>query len=152
MMLLKEREEINKAVHTMKNNLEFYDDIYDSENEFEVPAIQEIMGVLWKGKADVVCKDILIDLKTTSKLSDFRWSARKYNYDSQAYIYQCLFDKPVVFYVVDKLTLQLGIFHPSKEFVLGGKEKVEKATEVYNKFYRKDATEDIENYIIKEIL
>ena len=152
MMLLKERDDINKAVHSMKNNLEFYDDIYDADNEFEVPAIQEIMGILWKGKADVVCKDLLIDLKTTSKLSDFRWSAKKYNYDSQAYIYQCLFDKPLVFYVVDKLTLQLGIFHPSKEFVLAGKEKVEKAIEVYNTFFSENPTEDIDNYVYREIL
>ena len=28
-----------------------------------------------------------------------------YNYDSQAYIYQQLFDKPVKFYIIDKKTL-----------------------------------------------
>ena len=152
LMLDKELHDINKAISTMKKNLEFYEEIYDEENEFEVPAIQEIMGILWKGKADVVGKDIIIDLKTTSNLSDFRWSARKYNYDSQAYIYQCLFGKPVVFYVVDKLTFQLGIFHPSKEFVLAGKEKVEKAIEVYNTFFSEKPTEDIDNYVHREIL
>jgi hypothetical protein len=54
--------------------------------------------------------------------------------------------------VVDKLTLELGIYHPSETFLMYGKEKVERAIEVYNKFYSKDATEDVENYIIKEIL
>ena len=58
----------------------------------------------------------------------------------------------MVFYVVDKTTFELGIYHPSQAFLMGGKEKVEKAIEVYNKFYSKDAEEDIENYIIKEIL
>ena len=57
MMLLKERLQINKAIYTMKNNLEFYDAIYDDENEFEVPATQEVMGVMWKGKADIVTPD-----------------------------------------------------------------------------------------------
>ena len=53
---------------------------------------------------------------------------------------------------VNKLTLELGIYHPSETFLMYGKEKVERAIEVYNKFYSKDAKEDIENYIIKEIL
>ncbi len=136
----------------MKNNLEFFEDIYDTDNKFEVPAIHEVMGMMWKGKADIVAKDFIIDLKTTGNIKDFKYSARKYNYDSQAYLYQQFFDKPVAFYVVDKSTLELGIYHPSQTFLSNGKEKVEKAIEVYNKFYSKDAEEDIENYIIKEIL
>ncbi len=152
MMLEKEKVEIDKAISVMKNNLEFFEDIYDTDNKFEVPAIHEVMGMMWKGKADIVAKDFIIDLKTTGNIKDFKYSARKYNYDSQAYLYQQFFDKPVAFYVVDKSTLELGIYHPSQTFLSNGKEKVEKAIEVYNKFYSKDAEEDIENYIIKEIL
>jgi hypothetical protein len=152
MMLSKEKIEIDKAISVMKNNLEFFEDIYDTDNKFEVPAIHEVMGMMWKGKADIVAKDFIIDLKTTGNIKDFKYSARKYNYDSQAYLYQQFFDKPVAFYVVDKSTLELGIYHPSQTFLSNGKEKVEKAIEVYNKFYSKDAKEDIENYIIKEIL
>tara|TARA_B100001094_G_C18191246_1_gene807398 strand:+ start:605 stop:1339 length:735 start_codon:yes stop_codon:yes gene_type:complete len=152
MMLDKEKVEIDKAISVMKNNLEFFEDIYDTGNEYEVPAIHEVMGMMWKGKADIVSKDFIIDLKTTGNIKDFKYSARKYNYDSQAYLYQQFFDKPVAFYVVDKSTLELGIYHPSQTFLTNGKEKVEKAIEVFNKFYSKDAKEDIENYIIKEIL
>ena len=152
MMLTKEKEEIDKAISTMKNNLEFYDAIYHEDNKYEVPIIHEVMGVKWKGKADIVSSDILIDLKTTSNIKDFKYSARKYNYDSQAYLYQQFFNKPLVFYVVDKLTLELGIFYPTANFLNYGKDKVERAIEVYNKFYSKDATEDIETYIIKEEL
>jgi len=152
MMLTKELASINECIYAMNHNLEFYDAIYDADNEFEVPVIHEVMGMKWKGKADIVGKDLLIDLKTTSNIKDFKYSARKYNYDSQAYLYQQFFDKPLVFYVVDKLTLELGIYHPSQTFLEYGKDKVERAIEVYNKFYSKDATEDIENYIIKEIL
>tara|TARA_R100000773_G_C4220790_1_gene119530 strand:+ start:844 stop:1581 length:738 start_codon:yes stop_codon:yes gene_type:complete len=152
MMLAKEKDEINKAIDTMKTNLEFHDAIYDEGNEFEVPAIKELFDLKWKGKADIVANDCLIDLKTTSNIKDFKYSARKYNYDSQAYLYQQFFDKPLVFYVVDKLTLELGIFEPSDNFLNNGKEKVEKAVEVYNKFFSEDAEENIENYIIKELL
>ena len=136
----------------MKNNLEFYEAVYDDDNDFEVPAIHEYLGKKWKGKADIVGKDILIDLKTTSNIKDFKYSARKYNYDSQAFLYQQFFDKPLVFYVVDKLTYELGIYYPSETFLNYGKEKVERAVEVYNKFFSEDATEDIETYVIKETL
>ena len=136
----------------MKNNLEFYETIYDDHNEFEVPIIHEVMGMKWKGKADIVGKDMLIDLKTTSNIKDFKYSARKYNYDSQAYLYQQFFDKPLVFYVVDKLTFELGVYYPSETFLSYGKEKVEKALEVYNKFFSDESTENIETYIIKETL
>ena len=152
MMLTKEKDEINIAINTMKNNIEFYDSIYDESNNFEVPVIHEFMGVKWKGKADIVCNDMLIDLKTTSNIKDFKYSARKYNYDSQAFLYQMFFDKPLVFYVVDKLTYELGIYHPSETFLSYGREKVEKAIEVYNKFFSDESTEDIETYIIKETL
>lgn len=152
MMLTKEKDDINIAISTMKNNIEFYDAIYDDNNEFEVPVIHEFMGVKWKGKADIVGSNMLIDLKTTSNIKDFKYSARKYNYDSQAFLYQMFFDKPLVFYVVDKLTYELGIYHPSETFLSYGREKVEKAIEVYNKFFSDESTEDIETYIIKETL
>ena len=74
MMLTKEKAEIDKAIETMKTNLEFHDTIYDEDNEFEVPAIHELFGVKWKGKADIVGKEFLIDLKTTSNIKDFKYS------------------------------------------------------------------------------
>ena len=152
MMLDKEKAETDVAISMMKSNLEFCDAIYDEANEFEVPAVHEVMGMMWKGKADIVGEDILIDIKTTSNIKDFKYSARKYNYDSQAYLYQQFFNKPLVFYVIDKITLELGIFHPSQTFLDYGKEKVERAIEVYNKFYGDNPTEDISSYITREIL
>lgn len=152
MMLTKEKTQIDKAISTMLSNIEFHDAIYEEGNEFEVPAVQEVLGMMWKGKADIITNDIIIDLKTTSNIKDFKYSARKYNYDSQAYLYQQFFGKPLVFYVVDKMTYELGIYHPSQTFLDYGKEKVERAIEVYNKFYSDDATENIDEYIIKEIL
>lgn len=152
LMLDKEKVEIDKAISVMKSNLEFCDDIYAEGNEFEVPAVHEVMGMMWKGKADIVCEDMLIDIKTTGNIKDFKWSAKKYNYDSQAYLYQLFFNKPLVFYVIDKSTFELGIFHPSESFLMGGKDKVEMAIDVYNKFFGENATENIDSYITREIL
>jgi hypothetical protein len=151
-LLWKEMKELQKLVATMKRNITFYDEIYNDGNEFEVPAFGEIQGEMWKGKADIVGTDILIDLKTTSDINKFKYSARSYNYDSQCYIYQQLFGKPLVFFVIDKVTAQLGIFRPSEEFVQGGESKVGKAIKVYRKYFGAEPTDNIANYFINEIL
>ena len=151
-LLKSEVEEVERLASTMKTNIDFYDAIYRTGNRYEVPAIKTIHGREWKGKADIVCDDMLIDLKTTSDINGFKWSAKKYNYDSQAYIYQELFGKPLVFYVIDKPTGQLGIFTPTAEFIEGGERKVIRAIEVFNRFFAPDHTEDINNYYINEML
>ena len=151
-MLKKEKEDIENMVSVMKKNIAFFDAIYNTDNQFEVPGITELFGVQWKGKADIVGSDCIIDLKTTSDINKFKYSAKAYNYDSQCYIYQQLFGKPLVFYAIDKLTYQLGIFRPSEQFIRGGEEKVKRAVEVYNKYFGYNATEDIVNYYIDDIL
>ena len=115
-------------------------------------AFAEIQGEMWKGKADIVGDDSLIDLKTTSDINKFKWSAKSYNYDSQCYIYQELFGKPLVFLVIDKVTAQLGYFRPSYDFIKGGEAKVAKAIEVYRKYFGANPQDDIVNYFINETL
>ena len=151
-LLDKEGEELRKLVTVLMANLDMYDLIRNPNNNYEVPAIAEIKGVMWKGKADIVHPDMVIDIKTTSKIEDFKWSARKYNYDSQCYIYQKLFGKPLIFVVIDKTNGMMGIYRPTEEFVKGGEFKVEKAIEVYNKFYSRDAELDIETFYYNEFL
>jgi hypothetical protein len=151
-MLKKEKEDIERLVSVMKRNITFYDEIYRDGNLFETPAITEIAGLKWKGKADILTNDSIIDLKTTADIQKFKYSARSYNYDSQCYIYQTLFGKPLVFYVVDKATAQLGIFRPTEEFVRGGEAKVIRAVEVYQKYYGANPTDDIANHYIEDTL
>ena len=106
----------------------------------------------WKSKADIIHKDYIIDLKTSSDLDKFQYSSRTYNYDSQAYIYQRMFGKPMLFFVICKSTLRLGIFDCSSEFIRSGQNKVEQATEVYNKFFSDESSNDIHTYIHKQTL
>lgn len=121
--------------------------------EYEVPGIKEIDGVMFKGKADIINKDqgLIVDLKTTSDLSNFRRSAYKYNYDSQAYIYKHIFDLDMVFVAIDKTTHMLGIYDCSDNFLMSGKDKVEKAIANY-KLFVDDKDFDKDQYIINETL
>ena len=151
-LLEKERDEIKDCVHSMLGNMDMFDDIRHDECEYEVPAIMDIAGETWKGKADIVHPEMVIDLKTTSNIADFRWSAKKYNYDSQAYLYSKMFGRPLVFYVVEKGTGMLGIFETSPQFMEAGEAKVRKAVEQYRKFFGDNPTEDINSYFIHEIL
>jgi len=108
--------------------------------EYEKPGVTELEGLNWKGKADIVNHDekLIIDLKTTADLNKFRYSASKYNYDSQAYIYSKLFGYEFVFIVIDKTTHQLGIFDCSPEFYERGQDKVKRAAEQYKLFYQSE--------------
>tara|TARA_R110001606_G_scaffold138940_3_gene277338 strand:- start:2923 stop:3657 length:735 start_codon:yes stop_codon:yes gene_type:complete len=151
-LLEKEGEEIRSWVVEMKSNIHFYDEIMHPNNEYEVPAIAEIKGRMWKGKADIITEDCIIDLKTTGDINKFKWSAKNYNYDSQCYIYQQLFGKPLVFFVIDKTTKMLGIFRPTEDFIRGGERKVEDAIDVYDKFFGDNSTEDVSSFIIEEEL
>ena len=121
--------------------------------DFEVPGYTEIFGNNWKGKADIINHDeqLIIDLKTTSDIDKFRWSASKFNYDSQAYIYRLLFDYEMLFMVIDKETLQIGLFDCSGDFYSSGMEKVRKATDAYELFYKTDDF-DSKQYLITKTL
>jgi hypothetical protein len=133
-LLESEVEEIKRLVTKMLSNYTFFDDIRNEGNEYEVPAVGKICGVMWKGKADIVHPDMLIDLKTTSNIDDL------------------LFNKPLVFYAIEKGTGRLGIYRPTTEFLERGEDKVERAVEVYKKFFAENAKENINDYYIEEEL
>lgn len=150
LLLKKEAEQIENLVSRMKSNLDFFELIYAKENKFEEPEVKQIKDTWWKGKADIVHKDYVIDLKTTSNIDDFKWNARKYNYDSQAWVYQYLFGKPMMFLVIEKTTGRMGMFTGNEDFYERGEVKVNKAIEIYNTFFSESAEKDIKHHYIKE--
>ena len=126
---------------------------FERSVDYEVPMITELFGNKWKGKADIVNHDekLIIDLKTTADIEKFQWSANKYNYDSQAYIYSKLFGYEFLFIVIDKNSHQIGVFDCSSKFYERGEEKVSKASEAYDLFYKtKDF--DPKQYFISKTL
>jgi hypothetical protein len=117
--------------------------------EYEKPGLAELEGALWKGKADIVNHDekLIIDLKTTKDINAFKWSASRFNYDSQAYIYSKLFGYEFVFIVIDKETHQIAVIDCSPEFYKSGKDKVERAVEAYDLFYKTEGFDPSQFFI-----
>jgi hypothetical protein len=146
-LLDSEAEEIRRMAKKIEDNFELYDLIHVGTNAYEEPAVGEIFGAPWKGKADVLKDDVIIDLKTTSRIDDFKYSARKYNYDSQAYVYQQLFGVPVVFLVMEKGTLRTAVVECSQRFLQGGEQKAIAAVNVWATYFGPDATEDVNNFV-----
>ena len=127
--------------------------IYGSDVEYEVPGIIELETNMCKGKADIVNHEekLIIDLKTTKDINKFRSSAWRYNYDSQAYIYSKLFGYEFLFMVVDKTTHQIGLYDCSPQFYESGKDKVLRATGVYDLYYKTENF-DFNQHIITNTL
>jgi hypothetical protein len=142
-LLQHEADQLELMKDKMMNNNVCHDLIRGFNVEYEVPQIAEIFGATWKGKADILNHDegLIIDLKTTSDLSSFPYSAKKYNYDSQAYIYKQLFGYDMIFLAIDKQTHQIGVFDCSEMFLSSGEDKVRRAVEAYELFYK---TEDFD--------
>ena len=111
------------------------------------------MGEWFKLKADIKnnTQSLIVDLKTTSDIDKFKYSAREYNYDSQAYIYSTYFNMDMVFIAVDKGTRKIGVYDCSPQFLERGKDKVERAIDAYRLFF-KDENFDLKNYCITETL
>jgi len=117
--------------------------------EYEQPNIVELEGQMWKGKADIVNHDekLIIDLKTTADLSKFKSSAYRYNYDSQAYIYSKLFGYEFLFIAIH----QIGLFDCSPEFYESGQDKVKRAAEAYDLFYKTESFDPKQYFIAKTL-
>ena len=148
-LLQHEVDLIDNLISTMLNNKVCRDLISEEASEYEIPQITELFGQMWKGKADVVNHNekLIIDLKTTSDLDNFKWNAKKYNYDSQAYIYRKLFGYEFIFIAIDKNTHQIAVIDCSSDFYESGKDKVKRAVEAYDLFYKTDGFDPSQYFI-----
>ena len=152
-LLQKEVDQIELMTDKLMENNVCKDLIRDIDVEYEVPGITELNGLWWKGKADILnhTEKLIVDLKTTSDITKFRSSAFRYNYDSQAYIYNKLFGYEMLYIVIDKSNHQIGIFDCSPEFYESGGDKVERATDAWNLFYNSEDF-DPQQYFINKTL
>lgn len=148
---------IQEMVKSTLSNFKFFDLIKDPSAKYEVTAVGEIMGVKWKGKADILTDDYVIDLKSSGNVFKFLYNAPFYFYHTQAYIYQKLFNRPVIFLVTGKTKkidrnnkeyFDLGIFTIGSDSMGKAEQKVGEAVASYNKFYATDSKDNIEDYII----
>ena len=152
-LLKHEVDQIELMTEKMLSNEVCRDLIRLGNVEYERPGITELEGHMWKGKADIVNNDekLIIDLKTTADITKFKYSASKYNYDSQAYIYSKLFGYEMLFIVIDKNTHQIGIFDCSPQFYERGKDKVERAVQAYELFYKSEGFDPKQYFLTKTL-
>ena len=118
--------------------------------QYEVPTIGNVMGMPFRGKADILSKNGICDIKTTSDIKAFPYSAKKYGYDIQVYLYCKLFNVQYFdfkFLVIDKGSLDIGIWDCSEEFYLSGEQKVKKGIDIYIEYFLKQEVE-VNDYII----
>ena len=120
---------------------------------YEEPGITNLFGNTWKGKADIINHNekLVIDLKTTGDIDRFQWSANKFNYDSQAFIYSTLFGYEMLFIVIDKETHQIGLFDCSPDFYAKGEDKVRRACDAYELFYQTDNFDHKQHLLTKTL-
>jgi hypothetical protein len=95
----------------------------------------------------------IVDLKTTTDIKAFPYSARKYGYDVQVYVYCQLFNvdyKDFTFAVVDKGSLDIAIYDVSEEFYNEGKRKTQEAIQTFETFFINGA--DLDTYCLRGTL
>lgn len=125
---------------------------YMNKSQFEIPEIAMIDGIPFRAKADILRENMIVDLKTTTGINDFRYSAAKYSYDLQAYLYREMFGvENFTFIVIDKGSLDIGIFECSDEFYESGKRKLEQGIENYKYFFGQQEV-DLNQYVLRGIL
>ena len=152
-LLQHEVDLIEKLTESVLNNKVCKSLIRVGNIDYEQPNIAEIEGQMWKGKADIVNHDekLIIDLKTTADLSKFKSLAYRYNYDSQAYIYSKLFGYEFLFIAIDKTSHQIGLFDCSTDFYESGQDKVKRAAEAYDLFYKTESFDPKQYFIAKTL-
>lgn len=120
--------------------------------EYEVPQIAMLDGIPVRAKADILKGNTIIDLKTTTGIKDFRYSADKYSYDLQAWLYREMFGVDnFVFVVIDKGSLDIAIFECSDEFYARGKEKFEQGISNFKYFFQTEGV-DLDQYVLRGVL
>jgi hypothetical protein len=125
---------------------------YLTTAKYEVPQIAMIDGIPIRAKADILKGNTIIDLKTTTGIKDFRYSADKYSYDLQAWLYREMFGvENFIFIAIDKGSLDIAIFECSDEFYEKGKQKFEQGVSNYKYFFQTEGV-DLDQYVLRGVL
>lgn len=134
-----EWDQCNKTVDALNRNnawIEIMDGAF-----VELPAIGYLEELPFRAKCDIkTASGGIVDLKTTSDLRAFPYSARKYSYDMQCYIYCNLFNvsfENFRFAAVDKKSNDFAIYDVSEAFYKSGEDKLKAATQTYKHFFPK---------------
>jgi hypothetical protein len=150
---MKEKHDAERLTDALLRNEMVLEKLSDSD--FEVSEVGEIgfddsIKFPFRARADILGNNSsMYDLKTTSSLQGWKYSANKYNYDVQLFIYCQLFDilpNRMGFIVIDKGSLDIGYAEGNEEFYLSGAAKVKRALETYEEWFMQEV--DLDQYYI----
>ena len=149
----KEHDDNMRIVDAAMRNTHIMDIIRGAE--FEIPEIGMIEGYPFRAKADIFDKrfGFIADLKTTREIENFKWSAEKFGYDIQAFIYTTLFEtspEQFKFLAIDKASLDIGIFDVKPSFINKGYAKLKEGIENYKTFFEQH--NDLDDYTLRGTL
>lgn len=133
---MKEKNDVERLADSFYNNSRAVDMMQHTRKE--VPAIGNLFGMPFRGKADVLGDGYILDLKTTGNIHKFEHSAREYLYRCQAYIYCKLFGidyRDFTFIAIDKSTGTIGFYGVSEKSYIAGGYDVEQAVGIYNEYF-----------------
>lgn len=149
-----------KTNSNMIGGKSIYEFISDKKAQREEPGIEKIFDVDFKGKADLISNDIILDFKTTDNVKRFPQAVKfDSSYDTQAFIYQSIFKLPLVFLVIGNIQktmkdgtkyYEMGVHASTDEVILRGKQKTQEAVTRYLQW--KEGTRNIETFIYNTIL
>lgn len=145
---LKEKHDAERLADALLRNEMVLEKLGNSE--FEQAEIGEVFGFPFRAKADILSNNSeMYDLKSTASLQGWKYSADKYGYDVQAFLYCQLFDilpNRMGFIVIDKGSLDIGYAQVTDEFYERGMLKVKKALQTYEEWFMQET--DLDQYYI----
>lgn len=143
----KDFEIASNIVESIKQS-KIYEVLTSYENkEIEKKLVGEINGIKFHGTPDFVCKNLILDVKTTqtAKKDKFKYSIRDYHYDMQAQIYQQLvYQKTgnilpyVILAIETKAPFHFNFYKLSNETMQTGFDKLNSACNKFLELKKKD--------------
>lgn len=149
---LKEKHDAERLADALLRNEMVLQKLNDSEFEQSEVFTLEHNGNLYpfRARADILSNNSeMYDLKTTASLNGWEYSANKYAYDLQCFLYCQAFDiapENMGFIVIDKGSLDIGYAQVSEEFYLRGEAKARRALDIYEEWFMHES--DLDQYYI----
>ena len=146
---LKEKHDAERLADALLRNEMVLEKLNNAE--FEQAEIGEVFGFPFRAKADILSNNSeMYDLKSTASLQGWKYSADKFGYDVQCFLYCQLFDilpNRMGFIVIDKGSLDIGYAECTEEFYERGMLKVKKALATYEEWFMREEA-DLDQYYI----
>lgn len=150
----KEFEIITKVAERIKSHDLARDLIFGKNAKREVELKAKIDGMQWVGRADVLginsdkTIEYILDIKTTAQFDDFKWTAKRNDYDLQVATYSLIANaqnKPFYWVIAETVApYRVGVAVSANEFAESGYRKLETICAEIRKFNDRAGASDLE--------